>query len=140
MTAPERTVVVRGWEELSGAAGVSPTPDQAPRDRRGVSAQKRTCALDDCSELVTPRKGGGSPKRFCSERCQRIAERRRYRQRHTERTVCKRPGCGVVFERTTTSDRLQVYCSLECQALARSVEYAARPDIQAGIARARVAA
>jgi hypothetical protein len=110
------------------------------RDRREGSLQEKACALDDCSELVTPHKGG-SPKRFCSERCQRIAERRRYRARHTELTVCKRRGCGTVFERFATSaERKQVYCSLDCQALARSVEYRARPDIQAGIGAARRAA
>ncbi len=39
-------------------------------------------------------------KRFCSERCQRLAERRRYRARHTEGATCK--GCGAMFERSAT--------------------------------------
>lgn len=103
--------------------------------------QEKACALDDCSELVATHKGGGSRKRFCSGRCRRIAERRRYRARHTELTVCKRRGCGTVFERFATSaERKQVYCTPECQALARSVEYAGRPDILAGVARARAVA
>jgi hypothetical protein len=115
------------------------TQAAATPDRWEGSLQEKACDLDGCSELVTPHKGG-SPKRFCSERCQRIAERRRYRARHTERVVCKRRGCGTVFERSITGKRIKVYCSLDCQALGRSVEYAGRPDIQVGIARAREAA
>ena len=139
---PLSAFVVRDGERYS-AEGVAPTPDDTPLGLRGGSVQEnepRRCALEDCSEPVEPRKRGGSPKRFCSERCQRIAERRRYRARHTERTVCQRRGCGVVFDRSTTTNRPQVYCSPQCMAEARSVEYAGRPDILAGAARARAAA
>jgi predicted nucleic acid-binding Zn ribbon protein len=115
------------------------TATAPPADRLGGSLQEKACALDDCSEPVTPHKGG-SPKRFCSERCQRVAERRRYRARRTELAACKRPGCGRVFERSATSERKQVFCTLECQAAHRSVEYRARPDILAGIGAARRAA
>jgi hypothetical protein len=76
-------------------------------------------------------------KRFCSERCQRIAERRRYRARHTEQATCR--GCGRTFERTVTSKRLQLYCTTACQWETRSADYAKRPDIQAQMARARAA-
>jgi endogenous inhibitor of DNA gyrase (YacG/DUF329 family) len=76
-------------------------------------------------------------KRFCSERCQRIAERRRYRERHTEKAIC--PNCERVFERTATSMRKAIFCSPSCMAEHRSASYAKRPDIQAGIRRAREA-
>jgi hypothetical protein len=46
----------------------------------------------------------------------------------------------VVFARSATSKRLKVYCSPECMAEARSVEYAARPDILANLRRHREAA
>jgi len=41
-----------------------------------------------------------------------------------------------VFERSVTSKRLKVFCSPECMAQARSVEYAQRPDILENAARA----
>ena len=73
-------------------------------------------------------------KRFCSERCQRAAERERYRRRRTDQANCKR--CGEPFERTTTTKRQQVYCSLRCQHIGRQESYRQRADIQAGIRRA----
>jgi predicted nucleic acid-binding Zn ribbon protein len=76
-------------------------------------------------------------KRFCSERCQRLAEQRRYRRRHTEIAACK--GCGRTVSRSTTTKRKQLYCTTDCQAESRSREYRGREDIQAGIARAREA-
>lgn len=119
-SAPHRTVGVAPYGKNSFQNG----PEQ------------RICAREDCSEFVVA-SPGGSPKRYCSERCRRIAERRRYRTRRVELATCKRDGCGVVFERTATSERRQVFCSLECQALARSLEYRARADILAGVVRAR---
>ena len=70
-------------------------------------------------------------QRFCSERCQRAAECRRYRERRTELATC--PRCGMAFERGATTKRLKVYCSLECQYEARSAEYRSRADIKANL-------
>jgi FPG/IleRS zinc finger protein len=74
-------------------------------------------------------------KRFCSERCQRQSEKERYRARHTEEATCKR--CGRSFERVVIGQRKKVYCSLECQYEARSVEYRQRPDLRRRLERAR---
>ena len=114
----------------------------APREKNfdGCRTENGICELEGCDNPVVPKRHGGTPKRFCCERCQRIAERRRYRQRHTERTVCKRRGCGVVFDRSTATKRVQLYCTPECMALARSVEYAGRPDIIATLRQYREAA
>jgi hypothetical protein len=57
----------------------------APREKNSAGTPRkngegnRVCALEDCSNPVEPRRGGRSHKRFCSERCQRITEKRRYR-------------------------------------------------------------
>ena len=61
-------------------------------------------------------------KRFCSERCRRIVANRRYRAHRTEMATCP---CGTPFERTATTKRKQVYCSLECQYEQRSADYRA---------------
>lgn len=74
-------------------------------------------------------------KRFCSERCQRAAERERYRRRHTEIARCKR--CGGRFTRAATSKRTKVYCTLGCQWAKRSSDYRNRDDIRAQLAAAR---
>jgi hypothetical protein len=42
------------------------------------------------------------------------------------------------FERTTTTKRLKVYCSLECQYAARSAEYQGRADVKANLKRAEL--
>jgi hypothetical protein len=52
-----------------------------------------------------------------------------------ESAIC--PRCEDPFERSATSKRLQVYCSLECHYEARSAEYQHRPDIQANLNRGR---
>jgi hypothetical protein len=75
-------------------------------------------------------------KRFCSESCGRASANRRYRAQRTERATC--PRCGTSFERTTTTKRLQVYCSLECQYEARSADYQGRADIQANLKHAQL--
>jgi hypothetical protein len=75
-------------------------------------------------------------KRFCSERCQRAAECRRYRARRTESATC--PHCGTTFERGTTTKRLKRFCSLECQYAARSADYQGRADIRANLKRAEL--
>ncbi len=94
----------------------------------------RICALDGCPvEFVPPAKA--PHKRFCSKRHRSIAEKRRYRLNHREPASCKR--CGKPFERDATTKRKQVFCSLRCQAVGRSVEYVARPDIQEQLKRAR---
>jgi len=94
----------------------------------------RRCDRPDCgAEFVVTH----PQKRFCSSRCQRIAERRRYRHRHTAEARCRR--CGATFKRTTTTERLQVYCTTKCQYEARAAEYPKRADILAGMARARAA-
>jgi hypothetical protein len=46
---------------------------------------------------------------------------------HTETATCR--GCGVTFERETTTERRQVYCTEQCQYATRSAEYRERPDI-----------
>ena len=74
-------------------------------------------------------------KRFCSERCRRIVANRRYRVLRIETATC--PRCGSTFERTATTKRLQRFCSPACQYEQRSIDYQARPDIQAGLSRAR---
>jgi hypothetical protein len=118
--------------------GVAGNPDALSEDRRGESAQERICALEGCEKPVPPKKRpGGSPQQFCSERCQRTDEKRRFRARHRKMATCRRDGCGRVFERAATSERKQVYCTVECQALARSVEYRERPDILENAACAR---
>jgi endogenous inhibitor of DNA gyrase (YacG/DUF329 family) len=77
----------------------------------------------------------GPLKRFCSDRCRRIVANQRYRAHRTESATC--PRCEEIFERTTTSKRLQVYCSLECQYEQRSIDYQARPDITTNLRRGR---
>jgi endogenous inhibitor of DNA gyrase (YacG/DUF329 family) len=72
-------------------------------------------------------------KRFCSERCRRIVANRRYRAHRTEVATC--PHCGTPFERTVTSKRLKVYCSLDCQYEQRSADYRKRPDLKANLLR-----
>jgi endogenous inhibitor of DNA gyrase (YacG/DUF329 family) len=91
--------------------------------------------MDGCEHCGTPFEVTHPLKRFCSERCQRAAECRRYRERRTESVTCRR--CGMAFERTTTTKRLKVYCSLECQYEARSAEYQSRADIKANLKRGR---
>jgi hypothetical protein len=100
-------------------------------------SERRVCALGSCGEAFEL-SARASNKRFCSERCRRIEERRRWRAWRFEWATCK--GCGRPFERVAASKRLQVFCTTVCQYRTRSVEYAGRPDIQAGIARAREAA
>jgi hypothetical protein len=75
-------------------------------------------------------------KRFCSERCQGAAECRRYRIRRTETATC--PRCDTTFERSTTTKRVKVYCSLDCQYEARSAECQERADIKANLKRAEL--
>ncbi len=87
--------------------------------------------MADCERCGTAFKVTHPLKRFCSERCQRRAENERYRARHIESAIC--PRCGTTFERTTTTKRLEVYCSLECQYEARSAEYRGRADINANL-------
>jgi hypothetical protein len=92
--------------------------------------------MGTCESCGTPFRVGHPQKRFCSERCRRIVANRRYRAHHTESATC--PRCKTTFERTTTTKRLQVYCSLECQYEARSVDYQGRSDIQANLRRAQL--
>jgi endogenous inhibitor of DNA gyrase (YacG/DUF329 family) len=91
-----------------------------------------TCERDGCGTrfVVTH-----PLKRFCSERCRRIVANRRYRAQRTEVTIC--PRCGTSFERTVTSKRLRVYCSLACQYEQRSADYRKRPDLKANLLRGR---
>jgi predicted nucleic acid-binding Zn ribbon protein len=96
---------------------------------------EKICARDDCGAAFKTR---SARKRFCSERCQRIAEKRRYRSRHVEVAVCANPDCRGDFQRSVVDgERQKVYCSLECQATHRSVEYASRPDIVGGPGRGK---
>jgi predicted nucleic acid-binding Zn ribbon protein len=62
---------------------------------RGVGGMTTlTCEREGCE---TPFKVTHPLKRFCSESCQRAAEKERYRRRHTEQAVCL--NCGGSFER-----------------------------------------
>jgi endogenous inhibitor of DNA gyrase (YacG/DUF329 family) len=88
-----------------------------------------------CECCGTPFKITHPLKRFCSERCRRIVANRRYRKHRTEIATCRR--CGTPVERTVTSKRLRVYCSLACQYEQRSIDYRARPDIQDTLKRGR---
>ena len=98
--------------------------------------RERVCALEGCEDTFVPRRGRGrSAQRYCTERCRRIAERRRYRERRTEQATCAREGCDNLFERSTTSERTRIYCTLECQYAQRSESYRNRPDIIATLRR-----
>lgn len=144
----------RGWTEtvdsktvdggrprsaLQRTAGEAPREEKpanvggaSPRKRRRLAFSnsplvRKTCAREDCGmgfETRIPH------KRFCSDRCQRIAERRRYRARHTEWATCK--GCGERFDRSAVGERKKVYCTTDCQAESRSIEYRERDDIGRG--------
>jgi endogenous inhibitor of DNA gyrase (YacG/DUF329 family) len=81
----------------------------------------------DCERCGTRFEVTHPLKRFCSERCRRASECRRYRARRTETATC--PRCEASFERSTTTKRLKVYCSLECQYGARSAEYQERAEL-----------
>jgi hypothetical protein len=99
------------------------------RDQNKKSAEyRRICPFCD-DEFVTT----NPQQRYCCERHQRNAEKARYRARHTEAATCK--GCDASFNRSTTSERRGVYCSLECQYLARAESYRQRSDIQENIRR-----
>jgi endogenous inhibitor of DNA gyrase (YacG/DUF329 family) len=91
-----------------------------------------TCEREGCAArfVVTH-----PAKRFCSERCRRVVANRRYRGHRTEIATC--PRCGTTFERTVTSKRLEVFCSLACQYEQRSADYRKRADIQAILKRGR---
>jgi hypothetical protein len=109
----------------------------APREKSRAGSEKQSENGGPVRALRAEFVRKPRTKRFCSERCQRIAERRRYRERHTEKAIC--PNCETVFERTATSMRKAIFCSPSCMAEHRSASYAKRPDIQAGIRRAREA-
>jgi hypothetical protein len=93
------------------------------------------CPAASCEECKEPFLLTRPNRLYCSERCRRVAENRRYRQRHIEEATC--PGCGEVFTRTATSRRKKVHCSTRCQYATRSREYSNRPEILEGLARAR---
>ena len=78
--------------------GFRANPDRKNEKRPLGTADRGTC--EECGALFTRTR---PQKRFCSERCQRIAERRRYRARHTEQAHC--PQCGDEFTRSATSKR-----------------------------------
>jgi len=90
------------------------------RDRKS----KRTAHRGLCEECGAPFTRTRPQKRFCSERCQRIAERRRYRARHTEQARC--PQCGDEFTRSATTKRAQVFCSRWCMRTYRRADYRRR--------------
>lgn len=117
-----------------GVAGASQSPRSDRVGGQDIGSSFRVCALDGCEEGFVP-PSHAPHKRFCSERHRRTAEKRRYRERHTETAWC--PACGDSFTRTTTSRRLQVYCTPDCQYRYRSFSYRKRADIQEGIRRAR---
>lgn len=126
----EQTAVVAPCEKNSAES-----ERKNEKARRRKPTIKRECALEGCGVVFTTT----GRKLYCRESHQRIASNRRYRARHTETATCERTGCANTFTRDTTSHHRKVYCSLACQAAARSEEYRTRPDIQAGIAKARAA-
>lgn len=67
----------------------------------------KTCALDECSEPFLPNR---SNQIFCSQRCRRVADKKRYPTELRE-LECENDGCGKTF---TTTNRSQKYCSAEC--------------------------
>ncbi len=81
-------------------------------------------SCEHCTEGFKPKV---RTQRFCSRRCQRAAEKRRYRERHSVPAVC--PHCGLRFQTSTVDGRRKVYCSTSCQYQARSSEYRQRDDI-----------
>ena len=83
--------------------------------------------MSSCEECGTDYEQTAKHKRFCCERCQRKAEKRRYRERHAEQTKCK--GCGDWFKRSSVDGRPKVYCTTDCQHRTRSTTYHDRDDI-----------
>lgn len=82
---------------------------------------QRTCP--SCGADFTP----AHPRtRYCSRACSKREERRRYRDRHTERAYCKH--CGIGFQRVAprVAGNPKVYCSTNCQYEARSQQYKQR--------------
>lgn len=137
-STPSETADVAPREKKAEAkSGISHTRSpytRAPvgRDSMGPlpSRETRVCELDGCEETFRTKRSSNTRrplKRFCCERHQRIAEKRRYRARHREWINCK--GCGTRFERSSTDNRPKVYCTVECQAESRSAEYLRRDDI-----------
>jgi hypothetical protein len=82
-----------------------------------VRETDRTRALEGCQEAFLP-PARAPHKRYCSDRHQRIAEKRRFRERHVETAICKR--CQRRFERETTTKRRKIHCSPRCERLAKS--------------------
>jgi methionyl-tRNA synthetase len=78
-----------------------------------LSTELRICALEGCFDTFIPPRGA-QHKKYCTERHQRIAEKRRFRERHTEIARC--PGCDELFSRSTVTRRKQKYCSSGCMA------------------------
>lgn len=66
----------------------------------------------------------GTPVRTAGWLVARIAERRRYRARHTEQAHC--PQCGDEFTRSAKSKRAQVFCSPWCMRSYRRADYKRR--------------
>jgi hypothetical protein len=73
----------------------------------------RRCALEGCLESFILLKHAPY-KRYCTERHQQIAEKRRYRERHTEVARCL--GCDELFTRSATTERKKQYCNQTCMA------------------------
>ena len=91
--------------------------------------------MKPCERCETPFKVTHPQKRFCSESCQRAAEKQRYRERHTEQAVCL--NCGSSFERVVIGRRKKIYCSTGCQYELKSILFKTRPDLRANIVAAR---
>ena len=108
------------------------SPPNSPKDGREVTNPAETALCQHCGR---PFSRTNMRKLHCSEAHQRAAANARYRARKTEQAIC--PNCETVFTRSATSTRSKVYCSVHCQQLSRSATYKVRPDIQAGIQRAR---
>jgi ribosomal protein L27 len=81
--------------------------------------REATCPIDG---MVFTTKSAN--KRYCSKRCARAAENRRYRS-YEEDAECKR--CGVAFIRQR-GRHLKVYCSDGCHRLAKAERYSGKPN------------
>lgn len=125
---------IQGVDTPQGQGGrlVHPTSeggrDHVPRlthfREKTVGGFETRC--ERCGDVVTPARRGGSPKRFCTERCRGKAERVRYRARYAVRDRARRSTrpvlvracrnrCGRPADAPTGPGRTPVFCSEACR-------------------------
>lgn len=81
---------------------------------------ERTCAAPGCHTTFV---SISVNRKYCGRRCARRVENARYRNSRPERSYCKNCGLGFQHKRGQTN---KLYCSLDCQYEARSLDYAER--------------